>query len=135
MKSVKLDSNRIVLRGDRLMFALVIKLLLMIGVSETRAVAVAQSRLPGYIAVGLLTLFGAWYLTHIGGNWREASIREKWAARFAAIEKTNAALVKERDDIAASVSEQVRNAIDALPKQVKCELPADAAKRLNKIRR
>ncbi len=138
------------------MIAYAIKFFLWIGFSETRAIAIASSKwlwqLVLSFVAGALILLGCLYLIYLGGEWREASIAKHWAKKNAEIETQTKALASDRANIDTTVRERVRAALDAAkqepeaPKPVgvapavtrltQCEeLPADAAKRLNRIKR
>lgn len=130
---------------------MIIAWLIKIGLSEASAVAFVGCRwcrrvLAAFAACAVL-LAGGWFLTHMGGNWREDAIRRAWAPKFAAVANESRRLAIARQRAELDVELAVKAAIDALPAPApvepaapfvvtvtKCELPADAVRKLNRIR-
>lgn len=130
---------------------MILSLLIKFGLSEASAIAFAGckwcKRVIATFAAAAVLLAGGWYLTHLGGEWREAAIRRAWTLKFATVANETRRLSIARQRAALDVERAVQEAIDALPVPVaaepapfttvtvtKCELPAAAVRKLNRIR-
>lgn len=115
----------------------IVRALLRLGVGEARATAVATSawlpRLLAALGVAGGLWLGGWWLTHLGGRWKEAEIARVWEARNQALAADNARLARERDEAKALVDARVREAIAAITVSADCTLPQDAVRRINAI--
>lgn len=143
------------------MLAWLIALLIKAGLSETRSIAVgtviAQHVLAIVVAIGLV-VYTIW-LTHLGGEWREASIKAQWDEKFKQVRALDEELTQRRGKLDSEIAIAVKAAIDNLPKAepvppscpplspvisvspaapsqcppIEYQLPASAAARLNAI--
>lgn len=141
-----------------MMLAWSIKALLTLGLSEATSIKVAQSKwlrkITMLVICSVLLIIGGWYLTHLGGEWREAEISDAWRQKFAELDQSSMVLQYERELMPAKVAALVQQAKDsapvvlpALPVEPEpivlpgcpiapvrtCAIPAVAAKRYNAI--